>query len=66
MANEQGPGMLEAAVSGLMIWFNYAWIAVALMTLLLAAAVGSLIFGCKERKKRCRVRLSVLIYEKVG
>jgi len=56
MANEQGPGMLEAAVSGLMIWFNYAWIAVALMTLLLAAAVGSLIFGCKERKKRCRVR----------
>ena len=53
MANERGPGMLEAAVSGLM---NYAWIAVALMTLLLAAAVGSLIFGCKERKKRCRVR----------
>ena len=57
MANEQVPGVLEAAVSGLlMIWLDYAWIAVPLMTLLLAAAVGSLIFGCEKRIKRCKVR----------
>ena len=36
--------MLEAAVSGLLvIWFDYAWFAVGLMTLLLAAAGGSML-----------------------
>lgn len=46
----------EAAVSvSLAIWSDLSWIAVPLLTLVLAAAIGSLVFFCCEKRKRYKV-----------